>query len=225
LFESFSLYQGRVRPQLELPPRRRDPNQVGKLVPLLEEQAEALARLGGELVRAGPYDDPQTREAWQADVDRVRARQEQFAEAARALREGANTPEQDEQEEREFERQYQGRANELLTRARERYRRQVQPLLGQAAAGRDPAAAARVLPELAETQRRLASLAGELARAGPYGNENVEAARGSALRQAEAWARLLELAHACLRAGAGCSADDEAALRRQEEAAERLWAK
>jgi hypothetical protein len=222
LRDTWLLYE-RARPQLDLPPGKRDPNQVEQLPPLLDEQLGELTRLGAGLRKAGPYGDADTRQEWENDVRHVEERAGQFAEAARALRAGAATPEQGGREEREFERLYLHRANDLLLEARKLHRDEVRPLLELAPRRRDPDALGRALTAAERMRRRLASLADEFGRAGPYVNSDVEAARQSGQRQAEAWARLFDLSTLGLRAGAAFPADDAAALRRQEEEVERLW--
>lgn len=180
-------------------PARRDPDLVTRMLPQLESEREQLEQLADEVVATGHYRAEAVEGVRNEDADRLVRTARVLGECERQLREGANTPELDGREEREFDRVFTPRVTGTLARVIDRYAREVRPLISQAPASRDVGAVVRALVTLGKLRREPAALAGELGEAGPYGNGVVERARQVGRRYAEALVTLFEAAETALR--------------------------
>lgn len=216
------LYERRVAPLLEMPPRRRDPASVERLLPEMDERRRELFALADALTAAGFYRNPETEKQRATALEAARDRAGQFADAEQILRRNANSAARNEVEELAFTRQFLSRIPGTMGAAIRLWQGEVEPLLKIPPDRRDRRTVERALTELETRQRELATLAEDLQQAGPYGNEEVEPARHAAERYAAARAALLQAAMRCLRAGDRWAPADEAALRQQADAVKAL---
>ena len=77
----------------------------------------------------------------------------------------------------------------------------VQPVLEQHPTRRDPEKVEKALADLAPQEQKLAALIGQLAKAGPYRNQEVDRLRQHWQQKAEADLRRFAEAERCLRGG------------------------
>jgi membrane associated rhomboid family serine protease len=101
----------------------------------------------------------------------------------------------------DFEQHYQGLAGEALRKAGLVFANLVQPVLEQHPTRRDPEKVEKALADLAPQEQKLAELIGQLTKAGPYRNQEVDRLRRDWQQQAEADLRRLARAEHCLRGG------------------------
>jgi membrane associated rhomboid family serine protease len=218
--QTSTLLDGRTEEILQEPPRKRDPNRIEQALPAVERQRLELEALGAELTRAGPFHGA-AELSREDDCDRVDRLARRLAYSERLLRANANTPDQDEREEHEFDRLFSNRTHQEVRRALAYYQSAPRTLLGQPAGGRDVNAVMKALQELRARRHELAALGKELSEAGPYGNEVVERARQGGGRYAGAAAALLDAAERALRTDGDLAAVNEPERHAQE--ARRGW--
>jgi membrane associated rhomboid family serine protease len=211
------LYANRVAPLLDEPPRKRDAGRVGRVLDEVAKNEAAIYGLIHDLTRSGPYHDPKTKQDRRTALEKVERLEKTLAEAGELLRQNANSPEEDDTEERAFARQFLSRIPGTMAGAIRLYRDEVQPLRQTPAGQRDPAAVNKALRAVEACRRELADLTEALGEAGPYDNAQVETARHAAERYAAARAALLDAASRCLRAGAEWTPEDEAAFQKQAD--------
>jgi membrane associated rhomboid family serine protease len=223
--EAARLYELRVAPVLKERPAKRNEGQIRRALAASAETRPALQALADDLGRAGPYFDADTEHDRTSGQERAKDMDRQFAEAEDLLGRNANSPEQDENEERAFERQFLSRVIPgTMRQAIALYQKEVQPLLATPPRQRDQAAVGKTLRSVEQLRQKLVNLTEALGEVGPYGNAEVETARQTAERYAAARVALLAAAARCLRAGENWTPADEASLQKQADAVASLRA-
>jgi membrane associated rhomboid family serine protease len=215
--EAATLYSRRVVPLVSEPPRMREEGARNRVLAEMAEKQAALQALMDDLAKAGPYQDADTEHGRERALKQARELAKEFTPAEEALRANANTPEQNDIEERALSRQFLTRIPRTMGRATSVYENEVKPLLEAPPRERDRAAIENVLRDVKRLRFELADLAETLGEAGPYGNQQVEEARAAAERYAAARTALMDETIRCLRAGEKWSAADQAVLQKQAD--------
>jgi membrane associated rhomboid family serine protease len=215
--ESERFYARRVEPILSDAPGKRDAGQMEHVLSELAERRPALSALAEDLRHTGPYRDAEVERQRQTALERAEQLASKLDGATKALKENANTPQQSDAEERAFTRQFLSRIPAATGRALKLDRDSVWPLLATVPGQRDASAVEKALAKVERSTRELSDLVASLREAGPYHNGEVEPARLAAERYLTARAALLETEARCLRAGDKWTADDNAALHKQED--------
>jgi rhomboid protease GluP len=126
-------------------------------------------------------------------------------------------------EEKRFFARHARPAFESMNAARRVYAAEVEPLLETHPARRDPEKVEAIWPVLAEQNRKLTAVADGLARAGPYHDPDLEAARELGRQYVLAGIELFDLAEHVLRLGEKRTDKDRQALRKQKERINELY--
>jgi membrane associated rhomboid family serine protease len=210
-------YLRRVEPLVAEPPGKRDAGHIEHVLSELTERRSALSTLVEDLQHTGPYLDPKAEQGRQDALERAEQLAAKLDKSAAALKQNTNTPEQNDAEERAFTRQFLTRIPAVTGRAIKLDRDDLRRLLATPPGQRNAAAVEKALQKAERATRELADLATALREAGPYGNSDVEPARQAAERYVAARAALLASEARCLRVSEKWTAEDEAALRKQDD--------
>jgi membrane associated rhomboid family serine protease len=211
-------YWGSVGPLLGKHRTRRGAQEVAKLLPELADWHRRLDALAARLARAGPYRSATVEQRRQERQEEVAALARTFDQAEQTLREEAEqTAREKAEQKRDFEKRSIPRIQDATKAADNTYQKRALPLLQFHPNRRDRAEVDKVLPDLAEQQRKLTALAGLLDKSGPYLDEDTEEARQAARDYVTASARLLGLVRRCLRAGDRWAGKEAEELRQQAQ--------